>query len=244
MAWRTTTVHPNSHLAHMVYAGILLEDDWAEDALVVVDHGLHLRPDHVDLHLTRAQILTRLYRTKEAIAEYQEVLRLDPDNATATNDLAVRELNRSKFSSAVRGFLGAGSLDPAMGELARHNIAATSTRVLRWASLLTFVMALLMMVGGAPHADWRPELLSRSAGILGALALVAILAWLARRIPHRTLLAVGKDKPVLALRAAVVCSAVIVGLAVGILGPVAAPLAVLLMYGTALIAFLGRMTGQ
>lgn len=244
MAWRTLTAHPNSPLAHLVYAGMLLDDDWAEEALVVTDSGLRLRPDHIDLHLTRAQILTRLYRTKEAIAEYHEVLRLDPDNATATNDLAVRELNRSKPARALRGFLGVGRLDPTLGELARHNIAATITKVLRGTSLLILITSLLMMAGSGPHRHWQPEALSRATGMLTALALAAILTWLQRRIPGRTLRAIAKDKPVLGLRAVLAGVTVIIGLAVGIVGPAAAPLAVLLMYGTALAIFLGRMTGQ
>jgi hypothetical protein len=107
-----------------------------------------------------------------------------------------------------------------------------------------FTMALAMMVDIDATSDaMAPQFISRAAGLLGGLVLLTILAWLHRRVPLRTVLAGAKDQPVQTLRVSS-CARRCSPAAQSVFGPVAGPLAVVLLCGTGIVMLLRRMTGQ
>ncbi len=72
---------------------LLTDEDIAERtrrltrALEALNASLRLKNNDVQAHLTKAQTLALLNRRDEAIAEYKVVLKLDPKNKTAQDDL-------------------------------------------------------------------------------------------------------------------------------------------------------------
>jgi Flp pilus assembly protein TadD len=246
MGWRTVCAHPNVDLAHYVYAIQLKKAGQLPDALAAVNEALRLRPADADFFVLRASILTQLGRSAQADADYREALRLQPDHPDALNNLAVHRLARGKLSAALRGFLGVGRLDPALGDLARQNIAVVLVRVLRWSAVLVAVMAVTLMLMTALHDEGHPTVATRVVAGLDAAALVAVVVWVLRRVPRRTIISVMRQRGVLALRAVLLGAAVLAGVLATSLGPVG-PIAAagpLLFLATFVTVIVGRLSGD
>lgn len=245
MAWRTATTHPHDRLAHFVYAELLLKAGRAQEALVVIGEALRLDPATPDSHVLRGQILARLGRSDESTAAYEEALRLDPGHASAVHNIGVNRLARSKWSAALRGFLGAARLDPELGNLARENIGIALGRLLRFATLGVVLLGYLVFLS-APSLEQS----SRSGpghriavGICTA-ALFGYTVWLARVVPVRTWRSVLRIKPGFTLRLGLVVGALVVGVFVttGVADAVSAVAGSLLVLGALLVSFIGRLT--
>ncbi len=69
-------------------ADVLLWQGKLKEALQVIDHARAVDPSQTEILLRRARILRALRRTSEANRQYRELLRLDPKNQEARNELA------------------------------------------------------------------------------------------------------------------------------------------------------------
>ncbi len=245
MAWRAATLHPYDRLAHFVYAELLLKAGWPQDALVVVGEALRLGPSSADTHVLRGQILARLGRSDESTSAYEEALHLDPGNASAIHNIGVNRLARSKWSAALRGFLGAARLDPDLGDLARRNIGIALARLLRLSTVGVALLAWLMFLEAPSLGQGHSATGYRMVIGFCTVALIAYMVWLSRVVPFRTWRSVLRIKPVLTLRLGLVVGTVSVGalVAAGRAEAVAAVASALLLLAALVVALIGRFTG-
>lgn len=246
MAWRTASTHPHDRLAHFVYAELLLKAGAAQDALFVIGEALRLDPAAPDSHVLRGQILARLGRSDESTAAYEEALRLDPSHASAVHNIGVNRLARSKWSAAVRGFLGAARLDPELGNLARENIGIALARLLRFGTLGVVLLGYLIFLS-APSLEQSSHSGMGHRIVVGLCTAVLSIytVWLIRVVPTRTLRSVLRIRPALALRLGLVLCALLIGVVVtaGLADEVSAVAGVLLVLGALLVSVVGRFAG-
>jgi Flp pilus assembly protein TadD len=194
MAWRGVIAHPNEPLQHRVYARLLQKSRQFHSALLAVEQALRLKPASPDTLVLRGSILHDLGRIAESDAAYQEALALDPGNAEAINNIAVNRLKRGKFAPALRGFLGAAGSDPTLGDLARRNIGVVLVKLLKWATLVAMTLCVLVASVGSWESRGNPTVTLRWLTGLVTVALIAILGWLVRAVPRRTLISVLRDR--------------------------------------------------
>lgn len=209
MAWRAVCGNPNEYRTHLVYAQILSDEGWLDAALAEVTAAIRLEPSDPDLFVLRGNIFRKLSRTAESDAEYTAALRLQPDHAIATHNLAVNRMARGRILGALRGFLGAGTLDPALGGLARNNIGLALARWLRWCSVGVLALLWLLLVTAAPGNTLGAG--PRVAIALVTIGLGAALGKLVATVGRRTLVSVLKSRPLLAVRILLVGVAVVLG---------------------------------
>jgi Flp pilus assembly protein TadD len=244
VAWKSVTEHPNVSLAHHVYASLLLSAGQAQPALVAVNEALRLNPASADTWVLRGDIYRALNWLGPAEADYREALRLQPDNAAARNNLAVTHLQRGNARSAIDGFLGAGQLDPGVGELARYNIGAALTKWLRLANTCVIFLFVAAVVVMALHDEGRPTVIPRIIAGLVTAGFVAVLVWIRRHVPGPALRAVLAQRKMLVVRMLFLVFAVLAGLGISLLGPnvVTSTLAGLLLPGVILMTLIRWFT--
>jgi Tfp pilus assembly protein PilF len=246
MAWRTVTAHPNNPLAHRLYARLLQKSRQFRLALLAVDEALRLDPMSVDALILRGSILHDLRQISESDASYRQALTLDPGNAEALNNIGVNRLHRGRFALALRGFLGAAGIDPAMGDLARRNIGVVLRRVLRWVTVVAGVLGLLVAFVAGLHGEGHPTATLRVMAGLVTVILIAVLGRLYRAIPREVLASVLRQQRFVGVRLVHALVAVAAGVWVTIFpGPEAmvAVGAMLVISGLVLIRvglFIGR----
>jgi Flp pilus assembly protein TadD len=246
VAWRGATTHPNDPLAHFVYAELLMKAARTHEALYVVHEALRLEPANPNSHVLRGRILAKLGRVDESTASYEEALRLDPGHAAAVNNIAVNRLARSRWSTALRGFLGAARLDPELGDLARRNIGLALVWPLRLTTLGVMVLAGLVISGIPDPQQGSVTVGHRIIVGLCTLALLAGPVWLSRIVPLRTWRSVLRIRSPLVLRLALIVCALPVGVlaTLGRGGAVTSVAAALLFFGGLAVALIGRFTGD
>ena len=98
--------------AHHVLASALTKGE-PLSALQVAGRGLTLAPSEPSMHLVHGLAAMEAKMTGLARASFLKTLELDPDNASARNNLAVLDLRQNRFAKAVTGFGSALSADPA-----------------------------------------------------------------------------------------------------------------------------------
>lgn len=246
MAWRTATEHPGVYLSHYVYASLLSSAGHAQQALVVINEALRLHPASADSLVLRGDIYRSLWWFTQAEADYHEALRLEPDHASAVHNLAVSRLRRGKTTMALRGFLGAGQLDPQLGGLARRNIGVALTRVLRLSTAAVVFLAVALITVMGLHDESQSTVVPRIvAGVLTA-GFAGVIVWVLRSMPGPMLRAVLRERSLLALRMLFLVFAVLAGLATAIVGSTALtdPLGPLLLIGVVCMTVLGWLTRQ
>ena len=111
------------------------------------------------------------------------------------------------------GFLGAARMDPELGGITRRNIAAALLTPLRWTTVNSAAVCFVAMVSNSSQSPAVELLQYRILTALGVIALVALLAWVAREIrvvPRRARLSVLKAKPLLIVRLVIALCALIV----------------------------------
>jgi Flp pilus assembly protein TadD len=246
MAWRTVLAHPNAPLAHHLYARLLQKSRQFSSALLAADEALRLNPTSADALVLRGSILHDLGRIAESDAAYRQALSLDPDNADALNNMAVNRLQRGNFAHALRGFLGAAGVDPAMGNLARRNISALVTRMLRLVTPVAVLLGLLVAFLGAAHGGGHSTVALRVGVGLVTAALIAVLGWLLRAMPRRVLASVLRERGFVAARLVHALLTACLGAVVTILGGPAwtIPAAVGLLIAGVLLTRAGLFVGK
>jgi Flp pilus assembly protein TadD len=200
MAYRTVIAHPNEPVAHWVYARLLYDARVLPSALVVVQEALRLSPTYVSALVLRGCILEQMGRVEESTESYREALVLDPDNASAVNNIAVNRLRRSKFTRALDGFLSAASLDPALGSKARTNIGLVLAKMLSRIAIIATALGVTVMVVGVDAAKGSP---TAGARVLTGLITAALIAALCRSllsVPRRILTSVMRKRPGIGFR--------------------------------------------
>lgn len=209
MAWRAVCGNPNEYRTHLVYAQILSDEGWLDAALAEVTEAIRLEPSDPDLFVLRGNIFRKMSRTAESDAEYTAALRLQPDHAIATHNLAVNRMARGRLLGALRGFLGAGTLDPALGGLARRNIELAMARWLRWCTAGVLFLLWLLLVTATPGTTLG---VGPRVGIgVATVGLGAALGKLVVTVGRRTLGSALKSRPLLAVRLVIVVVAVVLG---------------------------------
>lgn len=246
MAWRTVTDHPNSSRAHYLYARMLHDSGFDDDALTAINESLRLNPASADSLVLRGSIARYRWGRAAAEADYHAALRVEPDHAWAVHELAVSRLRWGKLATAIRGFLGAGRLDPDFGPLARRNIGAVLIRVLRLATASVVLLFFAVGAGVGEHQDFRSTFVPRLIAAVVTLGLAAALVWVARSVPGPTLRAVLRERLLLAVRVLFLGFAIVVGLATVVVGsaPLTSALAPFLFIGALGLTVLGWLVGQ
>ncbi|ULN49394.1 tetratricopeptide repeat protein [Mycolicibacterium goodii] len=244
VAWKSVTEHPDVHLAHYAYANLLLSAGQPQQALTAINEALRLNPAAPDTWVLRGDIYRALNWLGPAEADYREALRLQPDNAAALNNLAVNLLQRGNARSAIDGFVGAGQLDPGVGELARYNISAALMKWLRLSNTCVIFLFVAAVVVMALHDEGRPTVIPRIIAGLITVGFVAVLGWIVRRVPRPVLRAVLRQRKMLVVRMLFLVFAVLAGLGISLIGPnvVTSTLAGLLLPGVILMTLIRWFT--
>lgn len=246
MAWRTVTTHPRSQSAHFTYAHLLEATGRYPEALPAVDEALRLDPADVDSLVLRGDILVHLGQLDAAEAAYGEALRLRPDDGGAVHSLARLQYLRRRRWGAIRGFIGAGSLDPRLGDVSRRNVGVVLTEVLRRCTWLVLIVVFAVMVTTAQHEDGDPTVLARIVAGVGAALLLVTYTRVMHRLPRPVLKSVVRERKLLAVRIAQHFAAVVLGAQTAVFGAMTLPsvLSAFLLLSLPIVGILGRLRGE
>ena len=246
MAWRLVTEHPRSPLAQYTYASLLHESRMDQQASAVVDEALRLDPTNADALVLRGDIFRTTWGAKAAEQQYLQALRIEPNHAVATHNLAVSRLRWGTLTQAVRGLLVADRMNPALRPMVIDNIGLAMARVLRMATASVVFLAVALIVVMAANDDGMSTVLPRiAAGVLG-VALVVPLVWVVRTVPAAVLSVVVQQRLLLGARIAFVALAVVLGVVTAAVGsnPVSDVAGTLLLFGVFGLTVLGYVTGS
>jgi len=246
MAWRAATENPHIHSVHYTYASLLLEAGRPRDALDVIDEALRLQPESADSLVLRGDIHRALGSFTAAEDNYEAALRLEPDHASAVHNLAVNRLKWGKLTTSIKGFLGAGRLDPALGELARRNIGVALIRVLRVSTASVILLSIVLIAVTASHENAQSTVAPRVFIALLTLGLAGVIVWLMRSVPRPTLRAVLRERGFLAVRLAFLAFAIIAGMITAVVGatPLTEVFGPLLLFGAVCLRVYGWLSGE
>lgn len=246
MAWRAATDNPHIHSVHYTYASLLLEAGRPRDALDVIDEALRLQPESADSLVLRGDIHRALGSFTAAEDNYEAALRLEPDHASAVHNLAVNRLKWGKLTTSIKGFLGAGRLDPALGELARRNIGVALIRVLRVSTASVILLSIVLIAVTASHENSQSTVVPRVFIALLTLGLGGVIVWLMRSVPRPTLRAVLRERGFLAVRLAFLAFAIIAGMITAVVGatPLTEVFGPLLLFGAVCLRVYGWLSGE
>jgi tetratricopeptide (TPR) repeat protein len=95
-AFRRASAAAPGSVVHLYNLGRALSKFASTESLAVLDSALEVDPDHRGARATKAQVLRHLGRTKDAIAEYRQLLARDPNDIKVWSALAA--VNRQGFT--------------------------------------------------------------------------------------------------------------------------------------------------
>ncbi|WP_157516720.1 tetratricopeptide repeat protein [Mycobacterium sp. MS1601] len=239
LAYRAVLADSHNYLTHYTYGMLLLNAGHFLQAYTAAVEALRGGSADPEVHFLCGRILNKLGRLEESTVAYQEALRLDPEHASAEHNIAVNRLNRGHWSRALTGFLGAGRMDPELGEHVRRNVGVALIRPMRWVTLMVLVTAYFAIVSHQPGAA-APRVIT----VIAAIVTVALLVRVVRPVPRAALRSVMRARPMLAVRGGLAVYAVVVGVlsASGLLAAVSLPAAVVLLLATILTILIGWLT--
>lgn len=223
MAWRTATAHPHSHLAHHNYARLLAGTGRPAEAMTAINEALRLNPSDGDALNLRGDIHVALGQVDLAEADYREALRLNPEDASAVHNLAMLTYSRGGRWNAVRGFLGAGRIDSAYGDLARQNVGVVLSGVLRRSTWLVLIVAIAVIATYNLRDDGGATVIPRIVAGVGAVPLLVVFARMMREVPRSTLTSVLRQRQILAIRILQLLAGVVLGVLTAVLGAMTVP---------------------
>ncbi len=129
---RTTT-------AHYTFALEMMKAEKYKQALVPLEKDLALNPDRIHSRALKAYAFQRLNRTKEAKDAYREIIRRDPKNVLANNNLGTLLDQEGNYTEAAQRFERAISIEPKQ-DVTLHNLAwIYSSRLGRPSKALGFI---------------------------------------------------------------------------------------------------------
>lgn len=250
VAHRAVLAAPGESRTHHTYAFVLFRAWQYEPALRAITEAQRLEPDSADIHFQRGLILGKMRRWHESNAAYAEALRLEPGYASAVHNIAVNHLDSGGWRAALRGFLGAARMDPALGTVARRSVGAALRTPLRWTTLTSVVLCFVATVGGTTSdIDAGERLAFRLLAACGIVVLLTLLGWsarAAREIPGRARASVLKAQPMLVVRLVIAFGtlAVATPLTLGLRTPGLMIAAVVLLIAALLVAVAGWKGGD
>lgn len=246
MAWRTVTTHPQSQAAHYTYAQMLEAAQRYREALPAVDEALRMDPGDVDSLILRGDVLVNLAQLDAAEAAYTEALRLRPDDADAVHSMARLKYVRRRRWGAIRGFIGAGSLDPRYGNVSRHNVGVVLTDVLRRRTWLVLAVVFAVMVTSAQHESGDPTFIARIVAGVGAGLLLVTYTRVVHGLPRPVLRSVVRERKLLAVRVVQQFAAVVFGAQTAIFGAMMLPSvpSAFLLLSLPIVGIIGRLRGE
>jgi hypothetical protein len=136
------------------------------------ERAVELAPHEPLAHFTLGLVAQRLGDLDAARGSYREALRLDPQNASALNNLAVIE-SKHRFGRQLRGYAAALRADP-QGEVAKDNLVVVTHNMIR----RLYRCGVAVMVAGVVLTGFGtigPNVASITAGILTVVALGVVL---------------------------------------------------------------------
>lgn len=245
MAWQTVNRHPRSASAQYTYANLLQESGQPREALTVVDEALRLEPRFADAWVLRGDVFRSLWGAATAEPNYQAALRLEPDHALATHNLAVSRLRWGSLTKAVEGLQETVQLNPMLAPMVAENIGLALTRVLRMATASVVFVAVALIVVMASNDDGMSTLIPRIAAAVMGIALAVPLVWIARLRLGPLLYVVLRQHVLLAVRMGFVTLAVLLGVVTAVVGPnpVSDVAGSLLLIGILVLTLLGWVVG-
>lgn len=148
-ARRAVALAPLAWQGHLCLAQALLsESPDRSEALSEAQLAARLEPDRAEVHVVLGQVEAASGNVKAAEKSFRDALAIDPQNATAHNELARTHLRgaapmfgSSQLAEAVGGFASAVQVDPRAGFGRRNMDIAVGTFVYRSAYLLFLVAA-------------------------------------------------------------------------------------------------------
>ena len=176
---------PLNWSGHMIMARGLLADPGrgGDDrrARGAAHRARELAPHEAETHFYAGRVAERAGHQDEAEACYREALRLNPEQRSARNQLALIQMRRGENYAAAQGF-AAVAASAKGAELGIHNLKVVAVRLIskaRWISVAALVVAEVGVIA-VPDGGWVVR------GVLMAVLLAgwAVWAvWAARQVP-------------------------------------------------------------
>lgn len=169
---------PNVWMCHWLLADCLRHSD-PRAALESVIQARTLAPYEADVHVLYGVVVKQLGRTEEARRAYLHALSINPNQATAHNNLAVLDRLERKWMRALAGFRTSLRHNPQQ-KLAKDNLSATIVVLLKRFCIGTYLCALGVLVGAAV-LDGTALRIAGTAILATLLVLLLLLITLTRR---------------------------------------------------------------
>jgi tetratricopeptide (TPR) repeat protein len=174
-------IDPGNWLTHYVLA-IVSQKGAFDEAYPAARRAVELAPHEAEAHVMVGITAAGLGHKKEARAAYHEALRLDPESATALNNLAAMDINRARLGSAARNVTAGLRVDPSAALLQRNLdvvVLRLMSRLLNL-MLLTGFLPMVLIAGAAHHAWWARA----SVGAVQVTVYTVVIWSTARHLPR------------------------------------------------------------
>jgi len=165
---------PDEWRCHWLLAECLRHSD-PRAALPPAYRARELAPHEADVHVLYGVVVKQLGRTEEARAAYLHALSINPNLATAHNNIAVLDRANGRWARALAGFRTSLRHNPQQ-KLARENLANTLVLLLRrlCAAGYAAVVAVVFAAAFAGADLLRIIAVALTVGLLGGLAWILV----------------------------------------------------------------------
>lgn len=175
-------IDPGHWRTHYVLAIVRSRTDVFDEAYPAALRAVELAPHESEAHVMVGITAAGMGHKKEARAAYHEALRLDPQSATALNNLAAMDINRARLGSAARNVTAGLRVDPG-AELLQRNLDIVVLRLMSRLlnlMLLTGFLPMVLIAGAAHHAWWARV----SVGAVQVTVYTAVIWSTVRHLPR------------------------------------------------------------
>jgi Flp pilus assembly protein TadD len=162
---------PEEWRCHWLLAECLRHSD-PRAALAPAQKARELAPQEADVHVLYGVVVKQLGRTDEARAAYLHALSINPNLATAHNNIAVLDRANGRWARALAGFRTSLRHNPQQ-KLARENLANTIVLLLRRLCATAYLTA----IGALLLAGYVSAGVLRAAGVTVCVLLLGGLGW-------------------------------------------------------------------
>jgi Flp pilus assembly protein TadD len=142
-------------------------------ALPAAQKARELAPTEADVHVLYGVVVKQLGRTDEARAAYLHALSINPNLATAHNNIAVLDRANGRWARALAGFRTSLRHNPQQ-KLARENLANTIVLLLRRLCATAYLTAIVVLVA----AGFLRAGALRTVGAVVSVLLLGGLVWI------------------------------------------------------------------